>query len=233
MTMDRAQYKAGVLDAIPVGLGFLPIAFAYAAAASDASFSAVETTLMSLFVFGGASQMMAVGMLAGGAAPFMIVLATLIMNLRHFIMSTCVFNRMEPAAVPAKLLMAHGVTDESFALFTTEKGQSRSVSYFLGLFSLTYFAWVSGAVLGALVLDVLPPLLADSLGISLYAVFIAILAPEAKKSVRLMLLVIGTACLNFLLRQFMDPSWALIAATLGGAAVGVFTVDLPELAAPV
>ena len=48
-----------------------------------------------------------------------------------------------------------------------------------------------------------------------------------------MLLVIGTACLNFLLRQFMDPSWALIAATLGGAAVGVFTVDLPELAAPV
>lgn len=50
---------------------------------------------MSMFVFAGASQIMAVGMIAQGASMVTIVMATLILNLRHIIMSTCVMNKMK------------------------------------------------------------------------------------------------------------------------------------------
>ncbi len=229
MHSQRAKdYQAGVRAGAPVILGFVPVAFAYALAASKVGLSVAEIVLMSTTVFAGASQMMVVGMLAENAALFTIVFATFIVNLRHFIMSTCVFNRMSKTPRALKCLAAFWVTDESFALFTAEHQQPRTLAYYLGIISMTYSSWVLGGLLGALAVSLLPPIISDSLGIALYAVFIALLLPSAKKNLRLLILVVITALLNLLLRQFMDGSWALIAATLIAAAGGVFAVELDE-----
>ena len=75
--------------------------------------------LMCLMVFAGASQIMAAGMLIQGAELAAIIIATFLLNLRHIIMSTCVFEKMEPSARAPHLLGAYWVTDESFAMFTT------------------------------------------------------------------------------------------------------------------
>lgn len=56
----KKEYFDGVRAALPVILGFVPVGIAYAVMAHDAGFSALETVLMSLLVFAGASQMMAV-----------------------------------------------------------------------------------------------------------------------------------------------------------------------------
>ncbi len=222
------DYKVGVRAGAPVVLGFIPVAFAYAIAAAKVGLSIWETVLMSLSVFAGASQMMAVGMLAQDAGVFAIIFATFIINLRHFIMSTCVFNIMEPAPKGLKLLSSFWVTDESFALFTVEKEQPRSIWFYFGMVTMTYSSWVLGGLMGALAVSFLPKIISDSLGIALYAVFIALLIPSVKKNLRLALLVISTAGLNALLRLVMDGSWALIVSTLVCAAVGVFAVDLDE-----
>ena len=63
----KKEYFDGVKAALPVILGFVPVGIAYAVMVHDAGFSALETVLMSLLVFAGASQMMAVGMYAQGA----------------------------------------------------------------------------------------------------------------------------------------------------------------------
>lgn len=222
------DFQAGVRTGAPVIMGFIPIAFAYALAASKVGLSLGETVLMSATVFGGASQMMAVGMLAQDASVFTIVLATFIINLRHFIMSTCVFNRMEATPKRWKFLAAFGVTDESFALFTAEMDQPASLAYYLGIISMTYSSWVLGGLLGGLAVTFLPKIVSDSLGIALYAVFVALLIPSLKKNLRLALLVLATAALNALLRQVLDSSWALIAATLLAALAGIRFVDLDE-----
>ena len=104
---------------IPVMIGFVPVAIAFAIMAIDAGLSATEAISMSIFVFAGASQMMSVGMIAEGAGMLSIVIATFIMNLRHVIMSTCVFGRMDKTTALDKLVCSFGVTDESFAIFTT------------------------------------------------------------------------------------------------------------------
>lgn len=91
----KAQYLAGMHAGIPVILGFVPVGIAYAIMARQAGFSVFETVFMSVTVFAGASQMMAVGMYVQGASIAAMILATFILNLRHLIMSTCVVNRIK------------------------------------------------------------------------------------------------------------------------------------------
>ena len=67
--MSKARdYLNGIKVALPVILGYLPVAIAFAVMASDAGFTRLEIILMSTLVFAGASQIMAVGMIVTGAS---------------------------------------------------------------------------------------------------------------------------------------------------------------------
>ena len=206
----------------PVILGFIPVAIAFAIMSSSSGLSPFESVAMSVFVFAGASQMMSVGMIAEGAGYVAIVIATFIMNFRHFIMSTCVFERMKGAKPFERILLSFGVTDESFAIFTTTEREKCDKWYFLGIFSGTYLSWIVGTVIGTFATAILPVSVSGSLGISLYAMFIALLVPKVKTNWRLLIVVVLTALINFLLQQFIEPSWSLIVSTLVGAGIGMF-----------
>ena len=229
MTEEKRRFfSAGLRAGLPIMLGYVPIGVAYAVMARQAGLSVGQTCLMSLTVYAGASQMMATGMLAEGAGLAAIVLATFVLNLRHIIMSTCVMHRMEPAPLPLRLLAAFGVTDESFALFTTDTRGFRSVFFFLGIHTAIYLSWNLGTLLGALAMDLLPPILTASLGISLYAMFISLLTPHLPGNGRLAALVLLTALCNTLLGRVMASSWALIVSTLLCAFAGSFFVEPEE-----
>lgn len=224
----KRDYWLGIKTGIPVLFGFVPVGIAYAIMAGQAGFSVSETILMSVLVFAGASQMMAVGMYAQGVGLLAIILATFILNLRHLIMSTCVLNRMKAAKMTTKLLAAFGVTDESFAIFTTIREEKATVWFYFGLITVTYSSWVGGSVLGALLSGFLPEIVTASFGIALYAMFIALIIPGLRGNGRLIVLAIFTGFLNWLLVQVLPSSWALIGATLIGAFLGVFFVDLEK-----
>jgi len=115
----KEQYLLGVKTALPVILGILPVAVAFAVLSEHSGLTTLETILMSTLVFAGASQIMAVGMLVAGAGILPIVLATFILNFRHVIMGTCVMNRMLDTPMWKRAILCFGVTDESFAIFTT------------------------------------------------------------------------------------------------------------------
>ena len=77
---NKEQYLLGVKTALPVILGFLPVAVAFAILSEHSGLTTLETILMSTVVFAGASQIMAVGMLLAGAGVLPIVIATFILN---------------------------------------------------------------------------------------------------------------------------------------------------------
>ena len=224
----KLHYIHGLRSALPVILGFVPVGIAYAIMARQAGFSAAQTCVMSLTVFAGASQMMAVGMTEQGAAIGAVIIATFILNLRHFIMSTCVAAKMKGSVPAAKFFACFGVTDESFAIFTTEKEEFSTIHTFLGLITVTYLSWNAGTLIGAVASDFLPVIVTASLGVSLYAMFIGLLVPGLKGNRRLGLLVLITAICNTVLSQFMASGWSLIVSTLLCAFAGVFFVDLGE-----
>lgn len=224
----KTRFLLGARAGIPVVLGYIPVGIAFGVMARQAGFSIPETCLMSLSVYAGASEMMAAGMYAQGAGILAIVLTTFFLNLRHIIMSTCVFSNLRSTSLGQRLLLAFGVTDEAFAIFTTMPQKQCTPALFAGLIIVTYSSWNIGTLIGAVASDFLPAIVTASLGIALYAMFIGLLMPGLRGNFRLFLLVLFTAVVNSLLSLCIPSSWALIISTLAGAFAGVFFVELKD-----
>ena len=194
----------------------------YAAIAIKAGMSPLETVAMSVFVYAGAGQFIAASMVLSSASIMAIVLTNFVVNLRYFVMSTCVLNQVEDSNLPLNILAAHTTVDESFAMFSLS--QDSSIWVYLGIAIIAWLSWIFGAAIGVVVLDLLPVIVTNSFNISLYALFVAILVPAVKKNRQVAALVVITAVLNIILSQFLG-NWALIVSTLVGAAVGMYIVD--------
>ena len=194
----------------------------YAAIAIKAGMSPLETVAMSVFVYAGAGQFIAASMVLSSASIMAIVLTNFVVNLRYFVMSTCVLNQVEDSNLPLNILAAHTTVDESFAMFSLS--QDSSIWVYLGIAIIAWISWIFGAAIGVVVLDLLPVIVTNSFNISLYALFVAILVPAVKENRQVAALVVITAVLNIILSQFLG-NWALIVSTLVGAAVGMYIVD--------
>jgi 4-azaleucine resistance transporter AzlC len=226
------SFLGGLKTSVPVMMGFIPVAIAFAIMATSAGLDGFESVAMSVMVYAGASQMMAVGMIAEGAGYLAIVVATFIMNFRHFIMSTCVFERMKrngkKTGLAMKLFCSFGVTDESFAIFTTSDTKKCDKWYFTGVFLGPYLSWIFGTLIGVLLGAVLPEIVSNSLGIALYAMFIAIIIPPSIKSKGVLAVVLLSAsfsCAMYFipfLTQISDGLAVIISAVLASLIVAYF-----------
>lgn len=154
-----------------------------------------------------------------------ILFTVLVLNLRHIIMSTVVMNDLRHLKVFKKCLLAFGVTDEVFAVFCLNAKKERSGWFFLGLAFSSWLSWNIGTFLGAAGANMLPELLSKALGISLYAMFIALLVPKAVKSKNIFFLIVLSGLLSWIFSLFVSSSLAVIAATLLAAYLGTLWIE--------
>ena len=194
----------------------------YAAIAIKAGMTPLQTVSMSVLVYAGAGQFIAASMVLSGASVIAIVLTNFVVNLRYFVMSTCVLNQVEDSNLPLCILAAHTTVDESFAMFSLS--EDSSIWIYLGIAVIAWISWIVGAAIGVVALDLLPVIVTNSFNISLYALFVAILVPAVKENKQMAILVLITAVLNIILSQFLG-NWSLIVSTLVGAAIGMCIVD--------
>ena len=194
----------------------------YAAIAIKAGMSPLQTVSMSFLVYAGAGQIIAASMLASGASLMAIVLTNFVVNLRYFVMSTCVLNKVEESNLPLNIFAGHLTVDESFAMFSLSF--ESSIWYFIGISFIAWMGWILGAAIGVTILDLLPVIVTNSFNISLYALFVAILVPSIKENKQIGLLVLITMIMNAILTPIMG-NWALIVSTLIGAGIGMYIVD--------
>ncbi|MDO5826624.1 MAG: AzlC family ABC transporter permease, partial [Methanosphaera sp.] len=208
--------------AIPITMGYIPMGIGYAALAIKAGLSPIQTVSFSVLVYAGAGEIIAVTMLASNATIIAIILTNLVVNLRYMVMNTCVYNKATKTSLLLNVLSAHLVTDESFALFSLM--EESSIWFYIGLALISWLSWIFGAIIGVLVLDLLPIVVTNSFNISLYALFVAILVPSIKENKKIGLLVAITAIINVVL-QFVIGNWSLIVSTLVGALIGMEIID--------
>jgi len=218
---QKSRLKAGLTAALPIVIGYIPIAMAFGLLAKATGISLLDSFLFSAVVFAGASQFMALNLLQAGVACSEIVLATLLMNFRHFLMSASLTPRLEKKKSKWLPLVAFGITDESFSVAST-RGEKLTVPFLLALQFSAYFSWLGGTVLGYLLGAILPTAIKSSMGIALYAMFVAILLPEAKKSAKVSILAFTAGAAHFLLAslKLLPSGWNLILAIILAAGLG-------------
>jgi len=208
---------------MPIALGYIPIAIAFGALAMEARLRLIEAALMSVIVFAGASQFMAVSMVLAGAGGWQIIAATLFINLRHLVMSMAVHNRIQTDKRGWRVLLSFGVTDETFALLTMQLDSAAISPWFAaGLMGIAYLGWVGGTLIGGLSAQVIPARLSASMTLGLYALFIGLLMPQVRRSLRIGLIAAVSMAINAVLTPIIAPGWAIVIATTLGALFGAW-----------
>src|SRR5690625_5578788 len=137
--------RRGLAAGLPIVSGYLPIALAHGVLAKQAGMSLMELTLMSVMVYAGASQFMGANMIAVGAGTLEIVVATFVLNFRHFVMSLSFMNILRPLRLNIKVPLALWLTDEFFAVSTLhpEKAKEKSGTlFYVTIFITAYLSWV-------------------------------------------------------------------------------------------
>jgi 4-azaleucine resistance transporter AzlC len=220
--------RLALSDAIPIVVGYIPMGAAYGILARQAGMELLPAVFMSLVVFAGASQFIAVGLLAAGASGFEVIGTTLFVNLRHILMSASLSPHYQEAPRGIIPFVAWGVTDETFAIsigrYVAGEADHR---YGLTLHYTAYASWVSGTVAGALVGTIIPPALQSSLEFSLYAMFAGLVVLQVTDRLHLAVAVVS-AVLCTLFTGFMKGTWSIITAAILGATLGM----LLELRSP-
>ena len=208
-------------DALPIVVGYVPMGAAYAILARQAGMGFFPTVLMSLIVFAGASQFIAVGLLSGGATGFEVVATTLFVNLRHVLMSASLSPHYRNAPRGLIPFVAWGVTDETFAIsigrYVSGEADHR---YGLTLHFTAYASWVSGTLAGAIAGALIPPALQSSLEFSLYAMFAGLVVLQLTNRIQLAVAA-ASAVMCGAFSTFMGGTWNIIAAAMAGATLGL------------
>lgn len=111
-----SAFSDGIRAAWPICIGYIPIGLAFGVLAQKIGLRPYQIGMMSILVFAGSSQFIAVSMLASGASAGAIIMTTFIVNIRHFLMSSALALHLPGADKKRLSLYAYGVTDESFAV---------------------------------------------------------------------------------------------------------------------
>lgn len=229
---EVAQFRLGLMQGLSIFLGYLPAAVAFGVLGSSAGLSSFQVAAMSAWVYAGASQFMGLNLFQSGVSTPEIILATFVLNLRHVLMSTVLSKRIRGNRLQ-KGLLSFGITDETFVLTTIgsslgpgseDANREITAARFAGVAVIAYSGWVIGTVFGSVFADVLPELAMKSMGISLYAMFIALLVPSMKKSVRIAMIALLGGAMNWLLLSELKLSagWSVVTATILASACGAF-----------
>ena len=178
----RNLFKKGLIDGIPICLGYLSVSFAFGIFSVENGLSPQEALLISMSCATSAGQLAAVPIIAGAGSLIELAISQLVINMRYALMSISLSQKFDKNITTAdRLAIAFVNTDEVFAVSSGQPGKV-SKWYMYGLMLLPWLGWSSGTIIGALVGNILPAIVTSSLGVAIYGMFIAIVVPEMKQS---------------------------------------------------
>jgi 4-azaleucine resistance transporter AzlC len=209
-------------QAMPIILGYLPIGFAFGILSVNAGVSPYNTLAMSILVYAGSAQLIAVSLLAGGISPVSIILTTLVVNLRHLLMSAALSPYVRDWPKKLVALFAFELTDETFGLHSIRfpKGET-SPAETIGINLIAQLGWVGGTWMGIAAGELITDVRPFGLDYALPAMFIALLVFQIQG--RSYAIVAGAAAaLSLGLYLAGAGQWNVILATIIAATLGVF-----------
>ena len=221
------SWKQGLQDGIPIALGYISVSFAFGMMASNQGIPVWTSVLISFSNLTSAGQFAGLGIIAANGSMMEMALSQFVINLRYFLMSLSLTQKLdEKTTTSQRAVIAHGITDEIFAL-SSSKSKKVGFLYMISLMFLPILGWTGGTFLGAAASTLLPVILRDSLGIMIYGMFLAIIIPPCRisKNIGIVVLMAAvTSCLFQVLSAYISigSGFVIILCTLFAAGVGAF-----------
>ena len=221
--VDRARLREGFV----ASLALVPSVFVYATVfgglAVQAGLRPLEVWAMSLLVFAGAAQFVAVPMIAAGAPPLAVILTTYVVNMRHYLMAATLAPAFRRFPRGWLALLAHGVNDESFAVAVARRNPPDAWT-FLGSAAAIAGAFLAGVPVGT----ELGGLVADparwGLDFAFPAVFLALVAVQLRRRAD-WLVAVAAAVVAVGVSLLLPGNWHIVVAGVSVSAVAALVME--------
>ena len=219
-SLSRAFILQGLTAALPIWVGYAAVGIPFGVLARQAGLSPIQVALMSIIVFAGSSQFIAVSMIGSGASILPIIITTFFVNLRHLLMSSSLALHLKGTSKGILSLFAYGVTDESFAVNLTKFMHGGwDVKRALVVNHTANAVWIASTIAGGYLGEVVPE---GALGIdyALTAMFIALLVFQLRNRLVIVLSILS-GLLSLILSLLLPGAWNIVLASMIAASAGV------------
>lgn len=212
--------KNAFIATIPVFAGYEVLGMGFGILLRTKGYEIYWALLMSIFIYAGSMQYVAINLLTGGASFVTSAVTTLMVNARHLFYGISMIDKYKKTG-PVKPYLIFGLTDETYSLVVSHKESENKKDdikyyFFVSIFDQIY--WVTGSLIGALLGGALP---FDSTGIdfSLTALFLTIFADQWRGTKNHFFALTGVfttiACrIIFGTQNFLIPSMIALTAIL-------------------
>jgi 4-azaleucine resistance transporter AzlC len=219
----RNEMAAGIRDTIPLIVGAIPFGIIFGTLAPQSGLTYQAALAMSVFVFAGSSQFIALGMVAAGTAWPIVVLTTFVVNLRHLLYTATLLPYLHRLPQSWKLALSFWLTDETFAVAVKRYQQADPTPdkhwYQLGSSLAMYSNWIACTFIGLAAGQMFPGIQSWGLDFAMPATFIGMVIPYLIS--RPMWIAVATAGLTALLCNGLPHKLGLMAASIAGIMAGV------------
>ena len=167
---------------VPVMLGYVTIGIAFGLLLRLAHYPWYLAPIMSTFVYAGALQYLAVGLLAANVSIAEAALLALVVNARHMVYGLSLLEKYRASRL-RKLYLIYTLTDETYALVTSTPPPEgvEPVRFYTVVSFLDQSYWVIGSTIGAIAGGLIPFDL-NGLNFALTALFVVLLVEQIKSS---------------------------------------------------
>lgn len=231
--MNQINFKRGIQDGIPIGLGYFAVSFTFGMMAVSGGLTAWQAVLISLTNLTSAGQFAGLGIIIAGGSMWEMALTQLVINLRYCLMSFSLSQKLEKnISTGHRLAVAFGVTDEIFGVSASQEGRL-SPWYNYGVMSMAIPGWTLGTLVGAVLGNVLPGFLVSALNVAIYGMFLAVIIPPAKKNKSVLGVVIGAMAISTVFAVVpvlnkVSSGFVIIITTLIVAGLAAHFCPIPE-----
>ncbi|AYC32211.1 branched-chain amino acid ABC transporter permease [Pseudomonas cavernae] len=217
------EFLQGARDIVPLVVGAIPFGIIFGTLAGASGLSTWQTLGMSLLVFAGSAQFIAITLLGGGAGLAVLLLTTFVVNLRHALYSATLQPFVRHLPKRWRMPLAFWLTDEAFAVvqhrYAERDASAHKHWYYLGAALTMYLNWQLCTLVGVLFGQAVPNLAAWGLDFAMLATFIGIVVPMLKNRPQVAAALVAGAVA--LLCNDLPYKLGLMAAALAGIAVGI------------
>jgi len=219
----------GLVAAWPICLGYFPAGAAIGVLAQKVGLHPLEIGLMSLMVFAGSGQFIAVSMIGAGATVISVIVTTFIVNLRHLLMSSSLSVHLKGIGNGWLLLYGYGITDETFAVNLNrfrdgEWDWRRALVVNLTAAS----AWIGSNVAGCYGAQFIPPK-AFGIDYAMTGMFICLLVLQLRGAIYIAVAVLA-GFLAVAVAMYLPGNAYIVIASVAAATAGVVIRKIPFFA---
>ena len=217
--MKKNAVRTAFLDTVPVMTGYVFLGFGFGILMQRSGFGTLWAGAMSLFIYAGSMQYVAVSLLTSGASLMTTALTTFVVNARHLFYGISMIDAYKNTG-KRKPYLIFGLTDETYSLVSQDRipeGCSK-ISYCFWVTFFDHIYWVTGTILGSLA-GTLLPINYEGVEFALTALFVTIFVEQWLSTKNHIPAIIGVAAttaslLCFGKDVFLIPSMIIIAVCL-------------------